>query len=145
MSNELIQENIKKYGWQCQNVFDENGETEDFFYSIGFEETFNYPEVMVFGLQKEATHTILSNIAFDLKEGKTFEENIRIKGILSGDYEVMFKPVIPDSLAEYAGIASRYYKKPFRVLVMLWPDKSNILPTEVGCELTVQNEALKII
>lgn len=145
MSNESIKENIQKHGWQCQYVFDANGEKAGFSYSIGFEESFDHPEIMIFGLKRETMHSILSNIASDIKEGRKFEEGIRTGDVLSGEFEVIFKSVIEEFLPEYAGIATRFYNKPFRMMVMFWPDKSNILPTEVGCKLTVQNEALKIV
>ncbi len=64
---------------------------------------------------------------------------------MSGEFEVMFKYVNEEFLSEYAGIATRFYNEPFRMMVMFWPDKSNILPTEVGCKLTAQNEALTIV
>lgn len=145
MSFDSLKENIQKHGWQYQYVFDANGEKEDFSYSIGFEESFDHPEIMIFGLKRETMHVILSDIANDIRNGRRFEDGIKAGDVLSGDFEVIFKSVKSEYLPEYAGIASRYYNKPFRVLVMFWPDKSNTLPTEVGCTLTVQNEALKIV
>ena len=145
MSIESIKENIQKHGWQYQYVFDANGEKEDFSYSIGFEESFDHPEIMIFGLKRETMHAVLSDIASAIKEGRKFEEGVRTGDVLSGELEVMFKPVNEGFLPEYAGIARCFYNKPFRMMVMFWPDKLNVLPTEVGCKLTVQNEALKIV
>ena len=100
---------------------------------------------MIFGLGKETMHSILSDIASDLSKGHKFAENKKLKNVLSGDFDVLFKSVKQESIPIYAGAASDYYERSFRVLVMFWPDKSNILPTESGCELTVQNEALTIV
>ncbi|WP_394175917.1 DUF4262 domain-containing protein [Thalassotalea litorea] len=140
-----ISKNIEEHGWQFQFVFDENGEKVDFAYTIGFEETFAHPEIMIFGLKKETMHTILADIAYELKSGKVFTPNNRIPDVISGGLDVMFKPLKNECIADFAGIASQYYDKPFRVLVMLWPDRNNILPTEANCELTIQNEALKVV
>lgn len=145
MSNDKVKENIDQYGWQYQYVFDENGEKQPFGYSIGFEESFRHPEIMLFGLARDTMHTILSNIAQDLRDGRVFEPDVRTKGILSGDFEILFKPMKELFHPEYAGTATNYYKKPIRVFVMFWPDKNNILPVESGCELTVQDEALDIV
>lgn len=145
MKEANIKENIEKYGRQYQYVFDDKGEKQDFAYSIGFEETFNHPEIMIFGLAKETMHTILSDIAYDLKGGRKFIPNKRTENVLSGEYEVLFKPVQESLHSEYAGIATRYYEKPIRIYIMFWPDKNNILPTENNCDLTVQNEALEIV
>ena len=140
-----VEENIKKYGWQYQYVFDKAGEKQDFSYTIGLEESFSHPEIMIFGLKREQMHQILSDLVNDIKEGRVFKPNEKTGDIVAGGYEVIFKPLKEEHLPEYAGIAADYYKKPFRVYVMLWPDKNNILPTEPRCELTVKNEALQIV
>lgn len=145
MDNEKVKENIDKYGWQYQFVFDPDGEKPDFAYSIGFEESYNHPEIMIFGLKRETMHIILGDIAEEIKNGKFFETNKKIGDVISGDYEVIFKPLIESLHSKYAGAATYYYKKPIRIYVMFWPDKNNILPTESNCELTTQDEALKIV
>ena len=145
MNIESIKENIQKHGWQFQYVFDTSGEKEEFSYTIGFEESFDHPEIMIFGLKRETMHSILSDIASEIKEGREFKEGVRTANVLGGEFEVIFKSVAEQYLPEYAGIATRFYDRPIRLMVMFWPDKSNILPTEAGCTLTVQNEALKIV
>jgi len=145
MSIESIKDNIQKYGWQFQYVFDADGEKEGFSYSIGFEESFSHPEVMIFGLERETMHAILSDIATDIKNGRVFSENIKTKDVLSRDYEVEFRTIKEVYLPEYAGLAMRFYQKPFRMMVMFWPDKANVLPTEPNCTLTLQNEAVAIV
>ncbi|MDH5178060.1 MAG: DUF4262 domain-containing protein [Gammaproteobacteria bacterium] len=140
-----IEENIKKFGWQYQYVFDEAGEKQDFSYTIGLEESFLHPEIMIFGLKRDQMHKILSELVTDIKKGRVFKPNEKTGDIVAGGYEVMFKPLKEEYIPEYAGTAANYYKKSFRVYVMLWPDKNNILPTEPGCEITVQNEALQIV
>ncbi len=90
-------------------------------------------------------HNIVSDIANDIKEGFTAPVDEKIKGLLSGEYEVMFKAVDPKHFDDYLGHAVRYYEKPFRAIVMFWPDKNNVLPFESGSENTVQSEALGIV
>lgn len=143
--NFKIAENIKKHGWQFQYVFDENESLPSFAYSIGFEESFSHPEIMIFGLSKDVMHSLLSNLVTDIKSGIFFLPNEKVKGVLNGNFEVMFKKMKPEFLSEYAGTARDYYQKPFEVLVMLWPDKNNVLPFEQSCQLTVQAEALQIV
>jgi hypothetical protein len=143
--NKNVSEKIEKFGWQFQFVFDENGEKQDFVYTIGFEESFKHPEIMIFGLKKETMHSILSDISEDLRNGQTINPNVKNSNILSGEFEVMFKPLKEKFYSELAGIASRYYDKPFRVYIMLWPDKNNILPTEDNCILSGQNEVLAYV
>lgn len=145
MSNDKIKENIDKFGWHFLFVFDSEGENVGFAYSVGFEETYNHPEIMIFGLKQDTSHGILSDIAHELSEGKTFESNVKLQDVIGDNLDVIFKPVKDSAFSDYLGTALNYYDKSFRAYVLFWPDKSNILPTEVGCELTVQNEALEIV
>ena len=137
--------NIKKYGWEAMYVFDEHGEKEPFLYTIGLEETYSHPEILIFGLKRETMHNIVSDIVHDIKNGFKAPINEKVGELLSGNFEVLFKPVIDNHFDDYLGHANRYYKKSFRALVMFWPDKNNILPTEENCQVNVQDEALKIV
>jgi len=145
MSKDEIQVNIKEFGWHFIFVFDPDGEHQDFSYSIGLEESFGHPEIIIFGLKKDSAHAIIADIVEDVKSGITMKPNQKLGNVIGGDFEVMFKPISVNAYKEYLGTAVNYYGKPFRALVMFWPDKGNILPTEEGCELTIQNEALAIV
>jgi hypothetical protein len=145
MSKEQIQENIQEYGCHFLFVFDPNGEFQDFSYTIGLEENYGHPEIMIFGLEKESAHAILADIVEDIKSGITMEPNKKLRNVVGGDFEVMFKPITASAYKEYLGTAVDYYGKPFRAQVMFWPDKANVLPTEDGCGVTSQDEALAIV
>ena len=43
----------KEYGWEGVYVFDANDEKQPFIYSIGLEETYDHPEIMIFGLNEK--------------------------------------------------------------------------------------------
>lgn len=145
MNFEGLEKNIRDFGWQCQHVFDPKGKSQNFSYSIGFEESFGHPEVLIMGLAKETMHRILTNLAEYIRNGVIYEPNQKVSGLLAGDFEVVFKLIMPGHINEYAGVATKYYDRSVSVLVMFWPDKNNVLPTEQGCELTVQDEVLKIV
>ena len=104
-----IQDNINDYGWHFLFVFDSEGDNEDFAYSVGFEETFNHPEIMIFGFDKDAAHAVLSNIASDLKEGLRYATDKRFNGVLGNNYTVMFKQVMAEAFEEYLGTAVAFY------------------------------------
>ncbi len=84
MIDDQIQDNIREFGWHCRHVFDAEGERVDFSYSIGFEKSFGEPEIIVFGLKREISHAILSDIATDFRGGLSFEPNTRISGVVGG-------------------------------------------------------------
>lgn len=145
MSNEKIKGNIEQHGWHFVFVFDAKGQHEDFSYTIGLEENYNHPEILVFGLKKESAHAILSDIVEEIKAGAKMELNRKIGNVIGGSFEVLFMSIISSSYNQYLGAAVGYYQKPFRAQVMFWPDQKNVLPTEEGCELTIQDEALEIV
>lgn len=145
MSSASIKEHILKYGWRFQHVFDAEGKKESFAYTIGLEESFGHPEIMIFGLERSTMHSMLQEVVDTVRGGAAFQPDRRYPEILSGEYEVMFKPLKDRAYPDYAGMAMDYYGHSFRMYVMLWPDKNNVLPSEPGCQLTVQDEALEIV
>lgn len=140
-----IASNIDEHGWHCCNVFDHEGVSPDFAYSIGFEKTFDHPEIMIFGLEHETAHQILWDIANDIKDGAEFKTDEKLSNVIGGEFQVIFKEVKIESFSEYLGQAVDFYDKPFRAWVLLWPDKNHVLPIENNCLATEQNEALRII
>ena len=143
MSDAEIRSHIKKYGWYSLNVFDPDSVKPDFIYTIGLEESFNHPEVVIFGLNRDVAHSILGDIVEEIRNNGPLKVAQRIIGMVDGNFEVMFLPMVDEAVPKYLGTACSYYgRRDIRGLVMLWPDKSNVLPNEGGCSLTLQDEAL---
>ena len=140
-----IKKNIEQYGWHFIFVFDPDGEKENFSYTVGFEETYKFPEIIIFGLNKDSAHGICTDIADDLAKGKTYPLNTKIADVIGGDYKVLFKEVLPEKFDGYLNGCLSYYKKPFRACVMFWPDKDGMFPFEYGYKSKAQNEALQIV
>lgn len=142
---EVVKKNIDRYGWSTLYVHDKQQNREDFMYSIGFEQAYAHPEVMIFGLRKEIMHTILSDLAKSISEGFRVKFDVREQGVIGNGLDVLFKEVKPEYFDGYLGTAKRHYQKPFRACVMFWPDKENVLPVDPGCSLVKQREALDIV
>ena len=137
---------ISKFGWECLYVFP-SVEGEAFFsYSIGFEETFGGPEIILFGVERMKAHSLLSACAELLRKGEVIEPDVPDDRILSGGYRVMFKHVKPEAYSEYFGSALRYYgEKHFRAVVMFLPDAGHKYPWETGYSYINASEALAIV
>lgn len=145
MSDDKIKSHIEDYGWHCCYVFDLEGVKPEFSYTIGFEKTFNHPEIIVFGLDRNVAHQILSDIACDIADGVKLQTDIKLSNVIGGDYQVMFKEVDDNAFDKYLGQAVDFYNRQFKAWALLWPDKNKVLPIEEGCLATDQNEVLKII
>ena len=64
-------DDIREYGLHIISVAeDETG--PGFAYSIGLFENYAHPEVIIIGLRQSLAHTLLNNMASDIKAGKTF-------------------------------------------------------------------------
>lgn len=141
-----IRSDVDAFGWHCLSVSPCEGEAgESFTYTIGLVETFDHPEIMIFGLGNKVSHGILSNCVEMIRKGVAFQADIDYPGVIGAGYKVVFKKVLPEFLPEYFGAASRFYgDKPFNGLVMFWPDKAHQFPwQEAGS--TAQGEALNIV
>lgn len=140
-----VRNDIEQYGWHCLNVWPQKGDARPgFSYTIGLSHSYGHPEIMIFGLGDRA-HGILTGCANLIKEGVRFFPNQPNSEVLSGNYEVIFKPMRNECFAEYLGTALRFYgRRPFEALVMFWPDKEHRFPWE-SSEPNLQAEALQIV
>ncbi len=146
--NQKIAEHIEEYGWHCLHILptQEKNDHEQFSYSIGFSETYNAPEILVFGLSREKSHALLNECAQLLHDGHIFRADIPDGSVLSGSYKVVFKPVKKECFDQYLGTAVRYFgTKPFDAMVMFLPDKNNRFPWESSyCDVPT-DESLSIV
>jgi hypothetical protein len=144
--NLKISDNIRVHGWHCLYVFPIEKGQENFTYSIGFAETYGAPEVLIFSVEREKAHTLLSVCAQLLKEGHTIRPDIEDPEILKGGYKVVFKTIRSECFGEYIGTAERYYKgKPFGAVVMFLPDREHRFPWQAGYNYIPAKEPLSIV
>ena len=144
--NQRISENIREYGWHCLHVFPTKENQDKFSYSIGFEESYGAPEVLIFGFEREKAHAVLNECAQLLKGGHTIHPDVEDAEVLAGDYTVVFKSVRPHCYGEYPGTASRYYQgKPFDAVVMVLPDWQHRFPWRSRYDGIPADEPLAII
>ncbi len=124
--------NIEKFGWHCNYIFGENG-SPPFAYSVGFFHSYHQPEIIVFGLSQNLSHSLLSHIAMQFATGKEVDF-VSLSQDLLEDYICKFVSVSSDQAAEYLLSAQWLYKEqPFDVLQLVWPEYSkNVFPWENG-------------
>ena len=144
--NRRISDNIREYGWHCLHVFPTEQGQDKFSYSIGFGESYDAPEVLIFGLERDKAHSLLNECAQLLKGGHTILPGVEDANVLAGDHKVVFKPVRPDRFGEYLGTALRYYQgKPFSAVVMFLPDRQHRFPWQPDYDDIPAEESLAIV
>jgi hypothetical protein len=142
----MIAAHIQEFGWHCLHVESNVPEQTAFSYSIGFSESFDQPEVLVFGLAQEKAHALLAECAHVFREGGSIEVDTPDDRILSGGYEVVFRPLRSNHYAEYVGSARRYYgARPFSAVVLFLPDAEHRFPWDPDYDYINADEALSIV
>lgn len=126
-----IEDDIERVGWSAVGVMD----NPPFTYTVGLTESYDHPELIIYGIGAETAHGILSVAVHHIEKeyeggvGKTYEAGQRYDEILDG-YEVLFV----DHPADFPlTAAASYYKamgKEWEALQLVWPDVEGKFPGE---------------
>ena len=135
--NNDTKEHIEKYGHSVIKI-EGTLYLPPFAYSIGLLETYNHPEIICFGLSLNILHTLINDIAENIKSGinyypeKVYDNIFRSK-------KAKFLSVNQNNISDYFGAAIEYYnKKDFPAIQLVWPDINNKLPWEEDFEKKYQ-------
>jgi hypothetical protein len=141
-----VAEDIEKYGWHCLHVAPRVGEEgSSFTYTIGLAATYQHPELLIFGLERDKSHGILSECVEMIRAGTHFPIDERVADVLARDFDVTFRPIRKEHFGEYLGTAVRYYgHDEFGAYVLFWPDKDNNFVWQ-SSELPSQTEAMTVV
>lgn len=139
-------EHIRDHGWSFVYVKATQPDEQPFCYTIGFTETYQAPEILVFGLGQQRAHDLLSHCAELLANGHTFCAGIKDGKVLAGGYSVVFKPLREDCYGEYVGRARHHYRDAqFNVLVMFFPDREHCFPWDTPYQGSDASEPMRIV
>jgi len=118
---------IEEYGLQVLYVM-EDDKGPGFSYSIGLFKTYGHPEIIMIGLKPELAHTLINNMAYDIKEGKVFTPLKYEAGILT-NFNCYLIEVEKSNYDEYVGQAQQYYNgDEFPLLQCVYPTVKGIYP-----------------
>ncbi|MEO0644182.1 MAG: DUF4262 domain-containing protein [Pseudomonadota bacterium] len=82
---ERILANIREHGCQVNHVFDPDGVLPGKSYSIGFPETIDQPEVIVFGLPSEVMKFMINDLLRQCREeGLSLHDGLVVSDLLEG-------------------------------------------------------------
>lgn len=130
VSREELAPVVATYGWAVIRIEAEEDEPS-FAYSVGFRESFEHPEVIMFGLPTGVMHDIINGIGETVRNGRRYSPGDVASGLIEG-FEVAFREVAPRARDAYMGIAWSYYGREFSALHCLWPDREGHFPWEHG-------------
>lgn len=125
---------VKKFGWHSLHIFEEDGHPP-WTFSIGFQKTWSFPELILIGLKREVAHTTLNIVADLLANGKRPD--------LSAANDELFNHVccfveVPRSMyREYVGTAIWFYGgDAFPLWQIVWPSRDGHFPWNESASAT---------
>lgn len=124
---------IETQGWCAEPMAAvEDPPTPGYTYTIGFEDSYDHPEVVIFGLQPVAARGLLEMIAMHLSAGGVIPNGV-FTGLLDSDLPSAMLPVSLEEFGDLFETAHAYHDdQAFRVAQFVWPDKQGKLPWDEG-------------
>jgi hypothetical protein len=130
-------QDVQQSGLHIADAFpDENapGFSVFFSYTAGVWQTFEQPELIVFGLRPEAAHAILHVAADHIRHGQRYVDGDQADDI-TRDYLVHFRAAPTDHPRWPMSVTSAYYgHRNYPVLQLVMPDKDHHWPWEPECD-----------
>ncbi len=124
---------VETQGWCAEPVAPvEDPPRPGYTYTIGFEESFGFPEVVIFGLTPVAARGLLEMIATHLEAGGEIPVGVFV-GLLDNDLPAAMLPVqMPDNSELFEDAVEYNGRDDFRMRQFLWPDRGGKLPWDEG-------------
>lgn len=134
-----IAEVVREHGWYAASVFDH---VPPFLYSIGLMQTYDHPELIMFGLDADNAHVLFTGMIRDIRAGHSFAQSGTYTVALADEHQVGIRRVHPSQHPLYLGFAMGYCRYLGRAgeleaVQAFWPDTRGKFPFDVGCHYEV--------
>lgn len=108
--NELFALTVKTIAEHGTQIIGLAEATPAFAYTIGLDEEFEHPEIIVFGLPMAFAVRYLNIFREEIRGGKRFEADHHYIEYTENGLPSLFKPVHSSQIVEYCGYGVRYYE-----------------------------------
>ena len=126
-----ILSDVKAHGFHVA-LFNGDGYSPIFAYTIGLYKTHGYPELICFGLGLDLLHSVLWEGKRLLDKQPKPDPSVGYPDFLEG-FDVRLITVDKDHYQDYFGYAAWFYKSwDFPALQIMWPDKLSFYPWDAG-------------
>ena len=139
-----IIDNVNAHGCHVMGVFDPDGDEPDFSYSIGFWETVDQPEVVVFGLSLQIMRQMINEAHRQCRSDLHLCNGTVVEGLLEG-HACVVRAVLPANLdTEYLSSAQWYHQYRTgsdleQAIQLVWPSAATgLFPWDQDCEPRVR-------
>jgi hypothetical protein len=137
-------DDVAEHGFHALHIFAE-GDEPAFSYSIGFWETLNAPEVIIFGLRRELMHSMLWEMFRQVRAGKVLADGDKWSDLIEG-FDCVSRPVHPDWISEYFGYGLWHHRYregrgDLKAFQIFWPGaRQGLFPWDAGCDQFVRDQ-----
>lgn len=136
--------NVREHGCHIAYVFDPDGDMPSYAYSVGFPETVQQPEVIVFGLSVDIMTFIINQTMRQCREGLLLEDGVELTGLLEGHRcivcEVSQENITPDFFNSAMWFRRKAGEEMREAFQIVWPGaEDGLFPWEDGCSDIVRN------
>ena len=140
-----VVENVREFGCHITFVFDDEQDGPDFAYSVGFDETVQQPEVIMFGLPQKVMKFSINETLQSCRDGLELEDWTQIEGILEG-HRCIARTVHPSRVSRKYFNSAIWYQgakadlETIRAVQLVWPGSlDGLFPWDEGCAAVVRD------
>lgn len=125
--NDKLLDDIRRVGWHILGI-ERNSTTPNVAHTVGLQQSFQHPEIVIVGLKLQSMMQILSDLGERVVQGTKLTASIELDDVLEG-YAVRFEDVLPVAHERFLPAAHEFYGAAgFAALQCVWPDKSGLFP-----------------
>lgn len=126
---------IETAGWAMESVEPDRSRTPPrapYAYTVGLVATYEYPEVVVFGMTPANAHGLLGLVVGLLQSGVEPPIGEEFVGMLDNEMRCALLHVPEEQYRDLFPTAVNWYRSAFDVVQLTWPDRNGFLPYEPG-------------
>ena len=127
-----VLKNIQKHGWHANGIPGE-ASTPAWTYSVGLFAKYGQPELIVFGLEIETMHEMISRYADLLQAGKEYGDGVKIDGIIPSQPCVLREVHVSWREPLLCSASWYYHYQEYPVLQCFCPDRHGYFPWDDHC------------
>jgi Domain of unknown function (DUF4262) len=137
---------VRRHGWYGMYVPDHE---PPYMYTIGLMQSYDHPELIVFGHELDCSHALLSAVIRKIRKGQSFAgPSVAPVKLERGGDRFAFRRVHPSQHPVYLGFAGdcREYMGLTRLkaLQVFWHDEAGKFPFDVGCDKELFEHQLRL-
>ena len=142
---QIVVDDVRERGLHVMPIFFEDGRHPNYMHSIGFWESVDQPEVIVFGLRNDLMAVILTQLHGQCADGLIMADGTRVSNLVEGFDCVLRLIDDPQIVHDQFGWAVWYralrQRKPMtEAYQVVWPGaQQGLFPWEPGCDQYVKD------